>query len=67
MPEITSKMPEAGMGKAYARKFNELLSYVRTLRPIATINEEVEHTVHGTVRRPTGGGLGTESSVPRWL
>lgn len=67
MPSIPEKMPEKGLGKEYARKINELLAYIRTLRPVPTINEQVEHTIHGTVRRPQAGGGSGDGIVPRWL
>jgi hypothetical protein len=68
MPTIPRKLAERGLGREHARKINEVIEYVRSLRPIATPNEEVEHTVHGVARRPKGGGGIDESSiVPRWL
>lgn len=67
MPQLPHKLPEKGIGKAHARALNQLMDYVRTLRPVATINEEVEHTAHGTVRRPKANSSGGSGTVPRWL
>ena len=67
MPAIPKKLAERGLGREHARKINEVIDYVRTLRPISTPNEEVEHTVHGVARRPSAGRGDGSGTVPRWL
>ena len=68
MLNLPHRLPETGIGRNHARTINQLIEYARSLRPITTINEEVEHTTQGTVRRPKAGrGTGDGSIVPRWL